>query len=108
MSETDNATKAFLIEADMRDGVKRTYADLNWYVTHRLTEFETRRQWRHRESQTVYTFNSLGLACTGNGKLVLMVHYVPYGEVGPVFERQYLPFLERFEPVEARTVWEAA
>lgn len=108
MMNTDNETKAFLIEADMRDGKKRTYADLNWYVSHKLAEFENKRHWRHRESQTVYTFNSLGLACTGGGQLVMMVHYVPHGENGPVFERQYLPFLERFEPVEASTVWVAA
>lgn len=102
----DNESRARLIEMDMANGTKRPYEDLQWYLSYKHDFFLGKPHWRHIESETVYRFHGLGLACTGNGKLVLMVHYKPEGAAGPEFERQYTLFLERFEPVHPRTVWD--
>lgn len=108
MQNHDNDSRARLIEMDMANGTKLPYKDLDWYLGYKHDYFLGKTHWRHVESETVYRFTGLGLACTGNGKLVLMVHYKPEGLSGPEFERQYSLFRERFEPVMPRTVWDCA
>lgn len=94
------------IESDISIGVKRTPDDLTLYLSFVDDKFRTKKCWRHRESGGVYEYRGLGLAATGNGNLALMVHYTPLGRSGPMFERQYSFFKERFESVHAVTVWE--
>lgn len=113
----EDADRAMFIEHDIAEGEKRTYEDLDWYLNYKKrTVFgvesnmleRTKLFWRHKESQTVYVFHGLGLAATGQGKLVLMVHYVPESHThGPIFERQYALFMERFEHVTPERVWKA-
>jgi hypothetical protein len=105
-SREDLHTKARQIEWDMVHGTKRLAVDLDWYITYKTGEFQNKPHWRHKEDQNVYEFCSLGLACTGSGTLVLMVHFKPEGTTGPCFERQYEPFLMKFEPVRPSRIWE--
>jgi len=103
----EDNTKAFLIEQDMASGVKRTSEDLHWYVIYKHDQLSgVSEYWRHKESRTVFGLQGCGLACTGMGTLALMVWYGPLDCPDLSFERQYGPFIEKFDPVVATTVWE--
>ena len=112
----DDETIALMVERDIASGVKRLVPDLARYVNYRVSCILAKSDtWRHKESQNVYRVVGAGLAATGNGSLALMIHYMPetdqhlaIGDMGIMFERQYPFFLERFEPVNPRTVWERA
>lgn len=106
---TEDMAFAALVESDIASGHKRTTADLAKYVDVRFQQILAKSvNWRHRESRTVYKVRGAGLACTGSGKLMLMVHYSPVDELSEnvVFERVHSLFLEKFDPVHATTVWE--
>lgn len=100
----EDIDRARTVERCMAEGTKLPPDELEWYLSYKAKGFHD--TWRHIESDTVYEWVGLGLAATGNGKLVLMVHYVPHGRHGPKFERQHAWFLERFEKVRPRTVWD--
>lgn len=111
------------VETDMAAGNKRLVVDLARYSKIREDGLIARSAtWRHKESDVVYLVMGVGLAATGNGTLALMVHFFPEKDIpdpdtcgecqgvlqGLKFERQYPLFLEKFEPVVARTVWDKA
>lgn len=109
----DDRTFLSLIEMDLAAGAKRPVADLDRYLVLKKEAFANKPHWRHKESGTVYRFVGLGFAATGLGKLALMVGYCPLdgdGEHHPrvSFLRQYAAFMDRFEEVTPRTVWDKA
>jgi hypothetical protein len=105
----DDATFSSLVEMDIGSGRKRHLGDLDRYCNIRKHALvSSSHTWRHKETRNVYTVSGVGLACVGDGRMVLMVHYCPQNEgVHPVrFERQHSFFLEKFEPVHPTVVWE--
>lgn len=102
----DNRHFYAMVEHDMAVGTKRTAADLHEYCSAKWEELNG--CWRHRESGEVYSTVSVGLACTGEGRLVPMVRYTDMSNVPVEFERQLAVFTEKFERVVPRTVWDKA